>query len=83
LNFRVTDSCAAAIVMYSVANTYTFEMATDILNQVRDRSEKEFPIFLVANKVDLQRQRQVSLEGDELITRFSVKFFEADQLYFF
>uniref|UniRef100_A0A915KXM2 Uncharacterized protein n=1 Tax=Romanomermis culicivorax TaxID=13658 RepID=A0A915KXM2_ROMCU len=78
LDFPLNDHFDSAIVIYSVTNEASFQLATDVLNQIRNHCEREFPIFLLANKIDLQRQRIIStLDGRELAENFDCKFIEA------
>lgn len=56
--------CAAILVIYSVTNKKSFSTAADILYQLRDTYSDVAPIILVANKVDLERQRAIQTSGN-------------------
>jgi GTPase SAR1 family protein len=57
------------IIVYSVTDRQSFEIAIDILNNLVYFEKTESPIILVGNKSDLVRKRSISREGN-LISLF-------------
>lgn len=55
----------AIVVVYSVADIWSFKLANKIVGEIRKHSQK--PVILVANKVDLARGRTVSTKGTFII----------------
>lgn len=55
----------AIVVVYSVADIWSFKLANKIVGEIRKHSQK--PVILVANKVDLARGRAVSTKGTFII----------------
>lgn len=51
--------------MYSVISKTTFSTAADVLYQLREHYSDDVPIILVANKIDLARQRCIETHGNE------------------
>lgn len=65
------------VVVYSITSRQSFEEARNYLYSVTNYQNKEIPLALVGNKVDLERYRQVSkAEGSALATEQECLFFE-------
>jgi GTPase SAR1 family protein len=61
------------IVMYSLTNHQTFQDITTMRNVIsRVKGSQPTPILLVANKLDLECQREVSTEEGKQICKFQV-----------
>lgn len=77
-NLENVEACGymdAIVVVYSVADIWSFKLANKIVGEIRKHSQK--PVILVANKVDLARGRTVSTkDGEKVATRFSCKYME-------
>lgn len=57
----------ACLVIYSVADRSTFAKAEEILNYLwRFGFTKRKSLILVGNKVDMERSRVISCEGNKL-----------------
>ena len=54
----------AYIVVYSVTDRQSFEIAIDILNNLVYFEKTELPIILVGNKSDLVRKRSIARDGN-------------------
>lgn len=52
------------IVVYSVTDRQSFEIAIDILNNLVYFEKTELPIILVGNKTDLVRKRSIARDGN-------------------
>ncbi|GAB6022809.1 Ras-like protein member 12 [Chamberlinius hualienensis] len=74
----------AFLVVYSITNRKSFDMAQNYLEGIHQRlssssssSSWDTPTILVGNKVDMERYRQVSkAEGSALASHFDSAFFE-------
>ncbi|XP_055372711.1 ras-related protein Rap-2b [Condylostylus longicornis] len=67
------------IVMYSLTNHQTFQDISNMKNVIsRVKGSQPAPILLVANKLDLECQREVSkMEGNALAQLWECPFIEA------
>eukprot|EP00158_Paraphelidium_tribonemae_P001931 Partr_v1_DN24968_c0_g1_i2_m45465 putative related RAS viral (r-ras) oncogene homolog len=66
------------LCVYSITNRNSFEEITTFHQQILRVKDKDyFPIIIVANKCDLENERQVSIqEGRDLTKQFGCKFIE-------
>ena len=68
------------IMTYSITHRKSFDELATIYNKVetiRNQMEKPFTMLLVGNKIDLEKERQVSTEeGQELATLYNCPFIE-------
>ncbi|KAK9026855.1 hypothetical protein V6N11_066714 [Hibiscus sabdariffa] len=60
---------AAAVVVYDVTSSDTFERAKKWVREVQRQGNQNLIMFLVANKVDLEEKRQVGNEEGELYAK--------------
>jgi GTPase KRas len=69
LSFKETE---AAVCVYSIINRNSFDTMEEKINQLFETSgNKNLPIILIANKIDLEDQRVVSKEeGQKLAEKF-------------
>lgn len=67
------------ICVYSVTSRSSFEEIQSFYSQIlRVKDVDLYPMILVANKCDLEKERQVSRqEGVDLAQKYGVKFMEA------
>lgn len=65
----------AYIVVFSVHERTTFDVAIRYLQYVRNEQYSDRPIIIVANKVDLVRKRQVSSDGKFGINIFILHYY--------
>ena len=54
----------AYLILYSVADTKSFQSAENKLNTMSKDTKRETAVILVANKSDIVRNRTVTLEGN-------------------
>lgn len=67
----------ACIIMYSAIDRASFEEVDNWLNLFHENCQTVAPIFLVANKVDLEEERVVSRsEGQKKADQFNAYFYE-------
>lgn len=66
------------IICYSICDRHSFQEAVEYRKLIaRVRLTEDIPLVLVANKLDLQSQRKVSLEeGKALANQFGCPFYE-------
>eukprot|EP01096_Ripella_sp_DP13-Kostka_P012081 TRINITY_DN4976_c1_g1_i1.p1 TRINITY_DN4976_c1_g1~~TRINITY_DN4976_c1_g1_i1.p1 ORF type:complete len:200 (-),score=99.76 TRINITY_DN4976_c1_g1_i1:247-846(-) len=66
------------LLVYSVTTRRTFETVAELREKILQVKEKtNFPMVLVGNKCDLEKERQVSTEdGKEQASKWSIPFFE-------
>ena len=65
------------ILMYDITDRDSFKTISKWWKDILDNKEKDFPVILVGNKIDLEDERQVQREEGEIIAKeFNFKFFE-------
>ena len=70
-------SADGIILMYDITNRDSFKTISKWWKNILDNKEKDFPVILVGNKIDLEDERQVQREEGEIIAKeFNFKFFE-------
>lgn len=76
-NDNISTGYDAYIVVYSITDKNSFDIAIDILKSIRISEVKNHPVILVGNKSDLVRKRSLSREdGRTLALRYTCKFVE-------
>lgn len=73
---------AGAVIVYDVTNQKSFENIRTIwLKNLRSVSDTSFPIMILGNKNDLQKEKVVSIQaGEELAMAEKMAFFETSAL---
>ena len=61
--FEITKDNDAFIIVYSISDKSSFQVAIEILKSIRTSEAKNQPVILVGNKSDLVRKRSISREG--------------------
>ena len=69
-----------AIIVYDCTRKETFERAEKWFNELKDLSESNPRIILVANKVDLPNKEIETEEGQDLAKKYNANFFEISAL---
>jgi len=66
------------LIVYSITSAVTFKGVPDLRQKILGvKDEQEYPMILVGNKCDLEKERSVTVaEGQELAKSFSIPFFE-------
>jgi len=66
------------LIVYSITSAVTFKGVPDLRQKILGvKDEEEYPMILVGNKCDLEKERSVTVaEGQELAKSFSIPFFE-------
>jgi len=66
------------LIVYSITSTVTFKGVPELRQKILGvKDEEEYPMILVGNKCDLEKERSVTVaEGQELAKSFSIPFFE-------
>jgi len=65
------------LIVYSITSAVTFKGVPDLRQKILGvKDEEEYPMILVGNKCDLEKERSVTVaEGQELAKSFSIPFF--------
>ncbi len=67
----------AAIIVYDVTNRETFDHVKGWIDDLHFNGGKNINIFLIGNKIDNDRYREVSQEeGEEFAKKYKIEFFE-------
>jgi GTPase KRas protein len=66
------------LCVYSICSRLSFDAMTNFRNHIlRVKDEESYPIVIIGNKCDLEKDREVSFnEGKELARSFEAPFFE-------
>jgi len=66
-----------AIITYDATDRSTFDNVKKWMDDINKQCAKNIDVFLVANKIDLERYRVVSKEeGEELAKKYKISYFE-------
>ena len=75
--FNLIKSADGAILIYDITKKETFKAIPKWIQSVRENKGNDFPITLIANKVDLKEEREVETEeGKKLAEEYGFSFFE-------
>ena len=75
--FNLINSSNGAILTYDITNKESFKAIPDWIKSVREHKGNDFPIALIGNKCDLEKDREVEIEeGKELARKYGFLFFE-------
>ena len=76
ISVNTLKSSQAAVVVFDLTNTESFERVTDWLKEIREFSSK-FPVALFGNKSDLQENRKITQEQiDQLCQQEELIYYE-------
>ncbi len=67
--FIASQKANAYVIVYSVEDRESFEGAVDRLHAIRGDDPRSVAVILVANKMDLVRNRSVQDDGQSLSVR--------------
>ena len=65
LAFNLVKMADGILLMYDITNIETFKAITGWVGSIRDIKGNDFPIILIGNKCDLEKQRKVAKEDGE------------------
>ena len=66
------------ILMYDVTYRKSFEIIKNLVSQIRKEADQNVIIYLVANKIDMKKERKVKKEeGEKLAKELGLPFMEA------
>ncbi|EAL72419.1 Ras GTPase [Dictyostelium discoideum AX4] len=75
-------SCEGFILVYSVTSRSSFDQIQSFLDQIKFLKSEKVPIIMIANKSDLDDERQVTYqEGENFANRFGMSFMEVSAKY--
>ena len=67
LSFNLIKSADGIFLMYDITNRKTFEELDGWIKSIKESKESDFPIILIGNKCDLEKERIVKKkEGEKL-----------------
>ena len=65
LAFNLVKMADGILLMYDITNIETFKAITGWVESIKDIKGNDFPIILIGNKCDLEKQRKVAKEDGE------------------
>ena len=65
ISFNLVKMADGILLMYDITNIKTFEAITEWVESIKDIKGNDFPIILIGNKCDLEKQRKVAKEDGE------------------
>jgi small GTP-binding protein len=72
-------SCDGLLIVYAINDRKSFEKIDDWLKEVEEKKNTNYnvPLVLIGNKIDLEKEREVSFqEGEKLAQIYNMEFFE-------
>ncbi|KAJ5071367.1 ras-like protein [Anaeramoeba ignava] len=65
------------VVVYSIIARSSFDEAKTLLLQIKKEHKSDVPVITVANKIDFEKERVVTVaEGEQLAKKFATSYFE-------
>ena len=72
-------SCDGLLIVYAINDRKSFEKIDDWLKEVEEKKNTNYnvPLVLIGNKIDLEKERDVSFqEGEKLALKYGMQFYE-------
>ena len=78
ISTQYIKNCDGILLIYAINNKKTFENIENWLNEIENKKKKnKIPLVLIGNKIDLEKEREVSFqEGEKLAQIYNMEFFE-------
>ncbi len=78
ISTQYIKNCDGILLIYAINNKKTFENIEIWLNEIENKKKKNnIPLVLIGNKIDLEKEREVSFqEGEKLAQTYNMEFFE-------
>ena len=78
ISTQYIKNCDGILLIYAINNKKTFENIENWLNEIEHKKKKNnIPLVLIGNKIDLEKEREVSFqEGEKLAQIYNMEFFE-------
>ena len=77
ISLNIVKNTQGIILMYDITDKSSFLAIPDWIESIREIKEKNFPMILCGNKIDLEDKRIVSKEeGKKLADEYQIEFFE-------
>ena len=78
ISTQYIKNCDGILLIYAINNKKTFENIENWLNEIENKKKKNnIPLVLIGNKIDLEKEREVSFqEGEKLAQIYNMEFFE-------
>ena len=77
LSFNMLKNADAVLLFYDVTDKVSFESIKNWLESIYNFKDKQFPIVLIGNKIDMEEKRVISKsEGESEASKYNLKLFE-------
>ena len=78
ISTQYIKNCDGILLIYAINNKKTFENIENWLNEIENKKKKNnIPLVLIGNKIDLEKEREVSFqEGEKLALKYGMQFYE-------
>ena len=78
ISTQYIKNCDGILLIYDINNKKSFENIENWLNEIENKKKKNnIPLVLIGNKIDLEKEREVSFqEGEKLAQIYNMEFFE-------
>ena len=77
ISLNVIKTAHGVVLMYDITNKSSFESIPDWISSIKEAKGDNFPMILLGNKKDLEKERQISIkEGEQLADENDIEFFE-------
>ena len=74
---NIIKKAQGIIIMYDITNKLSFDSIPEIMKNILDNKEENFPMILTGNKIDLEQQREIAKEeGEKMAEKYGLEFFE-------
>ena len=65
------------LLLYDITNKYSFQSVNNWMESIKEAAGEKISVFLIGNKCDLEKEREVSKEeGEEKAKQYNLPFFE-------
>ena len=77
LSVNMIKNAHGVIIMYDISNKTSFNSVGDWIKNVKDYKGEDFPMILIGNKIDKEKQRIISKEdGEKIGKKYNIDFIE-------
>ena len=79
ISTQYIKNCDGILLIYAINDRKSFEKIDDWLKEVEEKKNTNYnvPLVLIGNKIDLEKEREVSFqEGEKLALKYGMQFYE-------
>jgi len=81
LSLNSIRHCEGVILMYDITNRESFNSISEWIKNIYEMQNKDFPLILIGNKLDLKNQREISEEeGTKEAEKYKTEYFETSAI---